>query len=265
MDADLKKSEGRYRLICENANDLIAILKIKNPLWFKFPHFIYDYINEKAHQKVLGYSCSDLINQPIEKIIDPKDLEISIKTFLTIFYKGKGSAELRVRRKDDAFVWLDFQIIVVNESNETQKVLLIGRDITEKKELLTELQRKNKELEELNRLRDEFYSGFTHDIRSPLTIIKLSAELISESKNLDSNQYEHLQILQKNLTRLERLTSELMEYSQLRQGQIRLNATSFRFSEIVTQLKTELEPLIKEKYLQIVENYNPDSEMILDK
>ncbi|HUX98730.1 MAG TPA: PAS domain-containing sensor histidine kinase [Candidatus Deferrimicrobium sp.] len=265
MNENLKKSEEKYRLICENANDLIAILRIKYTPLFKIPDFLYEYINEAAHKRVLGYSSSDLINKPIQMIIDPRDLEDSIKTFLTVFYLEKGSAELHIKRKDGAFVWLDFQVMVLNEVNGTQKVILIGRDITEKKNLLTELQQKNKELEELSRLRNEFYSGLTHDIRSPLTVIKLSVELLLNSKNLDADQYETLRILQQNSDRLEHLTTELMEYTRLKQGQIHLNATSFRLSEIISQLKLELNPLIQEKGLQIIEQYNPDCELFLDK
>jgi len=52
MQQRLEESEENYRLISENANDLIAIINEK---------LEYEYINEEAYKNTLGYSKEDLI------------------------------------------------------------------------------------------------------------------------------------------------------------------------------------------------------------
>ena len=259
------KTEEIYRLIWENTHDLIAIIKIEYSTWLRIPEFLYEYINEAAHKRFLGYSNADLIGQPLQKIIAPADLPISLNTFLNILALEKGSAELRILRKEGTYVWLDFQVIKLKDSEGMQRILLIGRDITERKMFMEELQRKNEALEELNRIRDDFYSGLAHDIRSPLTSIKLVIEMLAEAKNLELDQRNLVQILVKNTMHLERITNELMEYIRLKKGELELKEDFFRFSDLISQLESELEPLTKENGLAITKTYDPDAEIIMDR
>ena len=53
----LTKSEEKYKMILDNANDLISIINEK---------FIHEYINEKAYFDLLGYTKDDIIgNTPL--------------------------------------------------------------------------------------------------------------------------------------------------------------------------------------------------------
>jgi signal transduction histidine kinase len=130
---------------------------------------------------------------------------------------------------------------------------------------MEELQQKNEALEELNRIRDDFYSGLAHDIRSPLTSIKLVIEMLSGAKNLELDQRNLVQILVKNTMHLERITNELMEYIRLKKGELELKEDSFRLSDLISQLESEFEPLTKEKGIAITKQYDPDAEIIMDR
>ena len=65
------KTEAISRLIWENTHDLIAIIKIEYSTWLRILEFLYDYMNEAAHKRFLGYTDADLIGQPLQKIIAP--------------------------------------------------------------------------------------------------------------------------------------------------------------------------------------------------
>jgi PAS domain S-box-containing protein len=120
----LTESEDKYKLITENANDLICILS-KN--------YKYEYINEKTYLKALGYSKNDLIGKSALKLNHPDDF----KSFISSFWGKKEidnrTLELRVKHKNGKWVWLNINIQrFFNEKNE-KKFLLVSREITFRK------------------------------------------------------------------------------------------------------------------------------------
>ncbi|MHA1270057.1 MAG: sensor histidine kinase [Candidatus Helarchaeota archaeon] len=129
-----------------------------------------------------------------------------------------------------------------------------------------EILRQNEELKELDRLKDEFFADVSHEFRTPLTSIKGFTELlIKMSNNLTDDQVDFLNTILKNEKRLEKLVNELMNYSRLKAGKIEFKKDKFKVSEVVKEIKTEIEPLLKEKDLNIIEEYNPDIVINLDK
>jgi PAS domain S-box-containing protein len=163
----LIESEEKYRLITENANDLICILN---------KHYKYEYINEKTYLKILGYSNADLIGRSALKLNHPEDF----KRFITSFW-GKDdiddrTVELRVKHKNGNWIWLNINIQRFNNEQNEKKFLLISREITYRK--LAE--KKIRESEEK-------YRHLFED--SPFAI----ALFTFEGKILESNSYmEHL-------------------------------------------------------------------------
>ncbi|MFX0073494.1 MAG: PAS domain S-box protein, partial [Candidatus Hermodarchaeota archaeon] len=121
----LKESEEKYKLITENVNDLITIVN-KN--------FIYEYINEMIHKKQRGMSNEDLIGISALKILHPEDIDRAIKAFKDALELGEAIVELRVRNVRGGFDWFDVKGKSFIDVDRNKKVLIIARDITEKKE-----------------------------------------------------------------------------------------------------------------------------------
>lgn len=90
IEQKLEESEEKYRLIIENANDLIAILNSK---------YEYEFINEKTHLKCMGYSKEDVIGKNSLEFIHPADKKRAIEKLIEGFEKGEGIEECRVRKK----------------------------------------------------------------------------------------------------------------------------------------------------------------------
>ncbi|MFX1393033.1 MAG: PAS domain S-box protein [Promethearchaeota archaeon] len=120
----LKESEEKYRLISENANDLIAILDNK---------FKYEYINEEVHKKILGYSKEDLIGKSALIKVHPKDLKDTLKNAFLAADQGEGTVEIRFKKKNGTYVWLDVRGKRLKYHNGVIKGIIISRDITQHK------------------------------------------------------------------------------------------------------------------------------------
>ena len=153
----LKESEERHRLISENANDFIAI----------FSQLVkFEYVNE-VHMKVLGYSKEDLIGKSLSQFIHPRDIRIITKILSDLVKFGEGRAELKFKKKDGTYIWLDVRGKTFIDKSGELKGITISRNITERKEA----EQKLKESEEQYRTTINSFSDPLHVVDRNLKII----------------------------------------------------------------------------------------------
>jgi len=126
----LKESEEKYRLISENANDLIAVINQKSK---------FEYINEKIHIKILGFSKDDFIGKSTSEFIHPDDINNTIKSFKKGFEYGELIDLVRFKDKNGIYHWLEVRGNRFTDQDGEMKILMIARDITEKKEAAQKL------------------------------------------------------------------------------------------------------------------------------
>ena len=77
-------------------------------------------------------------------------------------------------------------------------------------------------LAEANRMKSEFVSIASHQLRAPLTNLKWTMEFLISGKKL-KNQREYFKIIQENSKRMEELVNDLLLVSRIEQGKIFLN------------------------------------------
>jgi len=120
----LKESEAKYRLMAENANDLIVIIN-KN--------FEFEYINEPVHRRLRGTSGKDRIGKSVLSIIHPEDLEAAMKSLKDGFDTREGKTEVRLINKDGTYDWFEVRGKTFIDNDGNVKAILISRNIKERK------------------------------------------------------------------------------------------------------------------------------------
>ena len=121
----LAERDQLFRLISENAADMIALVDSNGRRLYNSP----------AYQKVLGYSAQELQQTSGLEQIHPDDrprvLEAAEKARLT----GRGQpVEYRIRHKDGSWRILESTASAIrNAKGETEKLVIVNRDITERK------------------------------------------------------------------------------------------------------------------------------------
>lgn len=74
----------------------------------------------------------------------------------------------------------------------------------------------NQKLEELNSLKSFFVSSVTHDLKTPLTSIKMFAEMLKTGKDSSDNaKNEYLSVIEGESDRLEQLIDNMLTYSKI--------------------------------------------------
>ncbi|GAB1416820.1 hybrid sensor histidine kinase/response regulator transcription factor [Paludibacter sp.] len=99
---------------------------------------------------------------------------------------------------------------------------------------------KNKELELYNS-QINFFTNITHEIRTPLTLIKLPLDELIKKTTPKDNNWEDLNIIQKNVAHLHELVNELLDFKKISSKQISIN---FNKCDIISLIN------------DIVENYS---------
>lgn len=108
--------------------------------------------------------------------------------------------------------------------------LFVFRDVTRERELA--------------RLKDEFVSLASHELRSPLTSISGYVDLLLESdlQRLDEEQQDFLAVVKRNVDRLLRLVNELLDLSRIEAGRIDIRRAPTNASAIIQQAVTLIKP-----------------------
>ena len=95
--------------------------------------------------------------------------------------------------------------------------------IAEEKSELERERFERKKIEEMNTIRNHFFTNVSHECRTPLTLIINPLEKLLNSKHFNKNEQEQLLLTYKNSKRLLRLIDELMDFSKLENNTLQMS------------------------------------------
>jgi len=107
--------------------------------------------------------------------------------------------------------------------------------------------KRREELERLDSLKSILLQTVSHELKSPITAIKLSTELLDHvsSGNASVEQRDRLiSTLKSGISRLERLTSESLDYAAMQSAHLELNRQPVRLNSLVEEAVSLLQPSI---------------------
>jgi len=109
-------------------------------------------------------------------------------------------------------------------------------------------------LAEANRMKSEFVSVVSHQLRSPLSNLRWAIELIMSGRlgKIEDKQLEYFKILKENSNRMKELVSDLLTVSRIETARIPLKIEKCSLEETIKQLIKEFEPLAKASNVKII-------------
>ncbi|MDR0947542.1 MAG: HAMP domain-containing histidine kinase [Ruminococcus sp.] len=111
-------------------------------------------------------------------------------------------------------------------------VVFEGRGYAETEMLAQTLNLAAKEVSKVDKLRRDLVANVSHDLRTPLTMIKAYAEMIRDlSGDNPAKRAEHLDIIIGESDRLASLVNDILDLSKLESGVNALNVTEFDLTE----------------------------------
>lgn len=159
-------------------------------------------------------------------IAGPATVALSLKE-LRRYLTERAAITSELRRATIEMARTKAELIQLNQELEdivarrTEHLLQARLALEEKNEAL---RKANEELRELDRLKSEFVSLVSHELRSPLTSIKGEIELVlGYAEELDPNHREALKITAQETARLSRLVEDILNVSRLEAGKLRVS------------------------------------------
>ena len=197
----IAEREELFRLITENAADMIAVVDGGGNRLYNSP----------SYQRLLGYSPEELRQTKGIEQVHPDDRQKVMEAAVDARRSGVGrSVEYRIRHKDGHWVPLESTASVVkNSSGGVEKLVIVNRDVTERKDLEKKLLLSQK-LEAIGRLS----GGVAHDFNNLLGVILGYSEELQKRIPPDDPYREAVDEIRNAGKRGASLTQQLLAFSR---------------------------------------------------
>lgn len=212
---NLRISEERFRLLAENAQDVIYRLRLGSALKF-------DYVSPAAC-KIIGYTPEEYYSNPdlAFKVVIPEDRDL-FNAYLQTPDFSKPLL-LRWQHKNGRIIWVEQRNVPVYQNGLLIAIEGIGRDITELKEAENRLREKRQEiqkyawdLEKSNKELEQFAYVVSHDLKAPLRGIANLSDWLEEElgPGLQGEAKKMMELLRNRVQRMEALIEGILQYSR---------------------------------------------------
>ena len=155
-------------------------------------------------------------------------------------------------------VWLAswISLLLANRNHEARSTMV---------HLSDELESKNKELSELDELKDDFLAKTSHELRTPLNgIIGLSESLLDGVGGpLDTRLRRNVGMIEQSGKRLSHLVNDILDFSKLRNRRITLDRIPVNLSNAVEMVVELSRPLIGDKKMDVYNVVSKDLSPVL--
>ena len=219
MAAKLKKSEELHRTLMNNTNEGILVIQ-EGAVKF-------------ANQRMValsGYSAEDLAVMPIKELIHPAD-----RAMVQNLFKGwdenhppEVMLSFRAVTADGATRWVETNQARI-DWQDSPALLLFFSDITERKQLETQMMRNHK-LQSLAIAA----GGAAHDYNNILMGILGSSEMILEELEPESHLREEVESIRNLANRAVELTRRIAEFT----GKVWVNAQNVNLNQVLRECET---------------------------
>jgi signal transduction histidine kinase len=108
-------------------------------------------------------------------------------------------------------------------------------------------------LQEVDRLKEEFFSQISHDLRNPLASIRLAAETLLERARAagDSRQARFAYLIDVSAARMLSLVNQILDFTRLRANAVPLDRRPVDVLKTVVRAMDEMRPLAEEKRVRV--------------
>ena len=240
-------SEQRYRLLADNANDLITLLTADMTVLYASP----------STRRLLGYGADELVGMNLYRLVNPLDLTTMRKAHARLQDgAAESSVTCRMRHKDGRWVWVESTSNRVTGTAEGQAAsyVAVSRDISERVRYQQDLEEERRHIEaqavtlseaaeklqaarleaeqarraaeDANRAKSQFLATMSHELRTPLNAIIGFAEVIKDmhfGKDAYDRYIDYAADIHDSGHHLLDLINDILDIAKIEAGKLRIS------------------------------------------
>ncbi|MFC1496321.1 ATP-binding protein [Candidatus Margulisiibacteriota bacterium] len=236
---ELESEKIKFGLVLENLGDAVVVLDREGNIIYHNPEMLKlfgkKHLKKKAHFGALLNNINNNINidQRLDQVIEKGHIfETEILLFPNL------SNEMSIRAIMAPLVFPDSKI---------HGVVGVFHDVSE--------------MRKLDRLKYDFIATISHELRTPVTVISESINLIKDSKvgNLSKEQGECVDLAERNLRRLNKLVDNVLDVVRMETGHLRFEIKKFFLDPLLTGLAKSFHNIFTKKNIEL--EYNVEDEL----
>lgn len=248
-------SSNLAKLMMEKKRIETLINNMQDPVIGLDEQLKVNFVNEEA-LKIIGGSVNDIVGQFSQDLAVRNDL---VRSLIQDLINDSNSVPIKTKPikifadNKEGYFEKETHHISITPTGEQEK-LLIGHVI---------ILRNVTEYKELDFAKTNFIATVSHEFKTPIASIKMSIQLLENKQigELNSEQQNLIGSIKDDASRLLKITSELLNMTQVESGNIQLSIFPSDPKEIVLYALNATQNQAEEKQIKIVSNYQE----ILDK
>jgi PAS domain S-box-containing protein len=271
---ELRKTEGKYRELVENANSIILH-------WTRDGRIIF--LNEFG-QHFFGYTAAEIVGRHVIGTIVPENESggRDLRPLMDEICANPAAFEQNINenvRRNGERVWIAWtNKVVLDQWGDVAEILSIGLDITARKRIEEELRATQAGLERrviertaelavardraeaADRTKSAFLATMSHELRTPLnSIIGFTGLMLQGLAGpLNDEQTKQLKIVKDSGQHLLALINGVLDISKIEAGQIEIQCAPFDIAESIHKVVQTVKPLADKKKLPLIMQISSD-------
>ena len=219
-EAALAESEAKLRITFATMADGIVIAQLDET--------VTDYndailrLTERPREEIIGKPFEDLLPPEFRSLI-PDARKLLVGAVLLRTEPGGGKRETvrtdaQLLRKNGERVDIEANISTIEDaSGQPAEFLIVARDVTERKQMESQLDSSLADLQRSNAELEQFAYVTSHDLQEPLRMITSYIQLIEEDYKgkLDADADQYIAFIVEGAIRMHTLVNDLLAYSRV--------------------------------------------------
>lgn len=207
-------------------------------------------------EKMLGISAENAIGKNVKEIIKLKDNDEN-DINISAYYNPKLDLDKLQRSAvlitDYRNYYVHIKSSVIETNTEGKEFLVTVSDVTQEKELEKE--------------KDEFISITSHELKTPISIIKSYVWMLENERGgtLNEKQKMYLSKAMKGTDRMINLINDMLKISRMEQGRLSFSFALVDTKEVIQETLDEIKHIIDQKHIELKVNLNEVSPAYTDK
>jgi two-component system, cell cycle sensor histidine kinase DivJ len=255
----IRAGEERYRLLAENATDMITRHDEKGRVVFA----------SLGAQQLFGEPAQKMIGDGLFERVHVADRPAYLTALSRCHANGEPIAvEFRVRRAGAAgparYVWVEMRCRPMRPQDTTAverpSIVAVTRDVSDRKAQEAELTRTRDEAESASRAKTQFLANMSHELRTPLNAVIGFSEILNRELfgALGEARYrDYARLIHESGEHLLNVVNDILDMSKIEAGKFKIVKEPFEVASLVKSCCDLMRHTAEQRSLSLIVDVAP--------